>query len=719
MLPSVTELIVVLIPVLFVVAVLHVVLGFYAFRCRRMPAAVPFGITMFLAAIWAGALAMELASGGVAEKIFWSNVRIPATGMLAVTWLIMSIRHARLPWLNRGRIAALFIVPAITTLILWTGVFSALYRYNFRLDAAGLFPTLVADTGPWYWVAGVFYGQSMIYVSVVLLVRSLRGAPSLYRKQTAMIILAGLVPVMIELFSQLVPRLRGGSFTPVIFAFTGTLVALSLFRYRVFDIVLIARDLVLENMRGLVFVLDGKGLVVDLNPAAQRAIGLTSPIAIGRTAEQLLSDWVGLPIGLDAKELTVGEMDKRHVYAMEASPIKNNEDDLVGRVLLIHDITERKRMEEELAKYTRNLEQLVGERTSELRSTKDRLNYLIKSNPAVIYSGKPLPDLSDFQLTYLSERVVGMLGFKPEEFIGHPEFWKQHVPPEDQKEIQAHMFHLWKEGQYALDYQFLHKDGSYRWIREEANVERDVDGKPADVYGYWTDATERKKLEGYLSEAQRLVAIGQTAAMVGHDLRNPLQAIATTLHLLRKQFESLPSDQKQDALELLDSIQTSVQYMDKIVSDLQAYAEPRILKLAPVNLKQLLNESLQMAQMPSNIKLSLNVTEEPVLADQSITRVFMNLITNAVQAMPNGGELTIGTVREGKQVLISFQDTGVGISKEDLQKIFDPLFTTKAQGQGLGLAVCKRIVEAHEGTITVESTLGKGSRFTVKLKHER
>ena len=100
---------------------------------------------MFLAAIWACALAMELASGNLADKIFWSKLRIPATSMLAVTWLIMSIRHARLSWLNRRRIAALFIVPAITATLLWTGVYSALYRYNFRLDVSGFFPTLIAE----------------------------------------------------------------------------------------------------------------------------------------------------------------------------------------------------------------------------------------------------------------------------------------------------------------------------------------------------------------------------------------------------------------------------------------------------------------------------------------------------------------------------------------------------------------------------------------------
>ena len=237
------------------------------------------------------------------------------------------------------------------------------------------------------------------------------------------------------------------------------------------------------------------------------------------------------------------------------------------------------------------------------------------------------------------------------------------------------------------------------------------------------DLTERKKMEKYMSDAQRLIAIGQTAAMVGHDLRNPLQAITTTVHLMRKQFESIPNDQKPvtkiDELDMLNTIQNSVYYMDKIVSDLQTYTELRILKLTQVNLNQLLEESISLIQIPSNINVSVSITENHVLADPAIKRVFVNLLLNAVQAMPNGGELTVNTERQGKNVLIFFHDTGVGIPEENLPKLFDPLFTTKAKGQGFGLAVCKRLVDAHEGSISVESTVKKGTTFTVKLPLER
>ena len=198
------------------------------------------------------------------------------------------------------------------------------------------------------------------------------------------------------------------------------------------------------------------------------------------------------------------------------------------------DITERKRMEEKLRRYSTQLEELVAERTAALQATRERLEYVISSNPAVIYSGKPLADHSDWYLTYISARVVTMLGFEPGDFIGHPEFWERRVHPEDLRPTLAEIPRLWKEGQHTFEYRFLHKDGTYRWIREEAKVVRDADGKPMEVNGYWTDITERKRLEEELAKSQRLATIGELAAMVAHDLRNPLTGIAAATYNLKK-----------------------------------------------------------------------------------------------------------------------------------------------------------------------------------------
>ena len=142
--------------------------------------------------------------------------------------------------------------------------------------------------------------------------------------------------------------------------------------------------------------------------------------------------------------------------------------------LASHVATTLKRdlLEREVKNYSENLEATVEERTKELRSTKERLDNLITSNPAVIYSGKPLADLSDYELTYLSDRVVPMLGFEPEKFIGHPEFWKQHVHPEDFGPTMEAVPRLWEEGHHVFEYRILHKNGEYRWIRNEARVAR-------------------------------------------------------------------------------------------------------------------------------------------------------------------------------------------------------------------------------------------------------
>jgi PAS domain S-box-containing protein len=153
--------------------------------------------------------------------------------------------------------------------------------------------------------------------------------------------------------------------------------------------------------------------------------------------------------------------------------------------------------EETLSKILVCIVDLTPQRKLEkgLRCAQERLACLIQSNPAVIYLGKPLADLSDWEYTFVSDRVISMLGYKPHEVIGHPEFWASHVHPEDLQPTLEAIQTLWKQGQLSFRYRFQHKDGSYRWIREETNVHRDVNGRPVQVYGYWTDATERVRLE--------------------------------------------------------------------------------------------------------------------------------------------------------------------------------------------------------------------------------
>jgi len=233
-----------------------------------------------------------------------------------------------------------------------------------------------------------------------------------------------------------------------------------------------------------------------------------------------------------------------------------------------------------------------------------------------------------------------------------------------------------------------------------------------------TDITERKRMEEQLVISQRLATIGELAAMVGHDLRNPLQGMMGILYLVRQALKSPGAGGKREVAELLGTLDKQIDYMAKIVADLQDYARPLTPKLEETSLPDLIRDTLSTMKVPENVKVSVQVkkTIGKVMVDPSLMRrMLTNLTMNAFQAMPKGGRLTIRADKTRDVTVIAVEDTGVGIPEEDMGKLFKPFFTTKAKGQGLGLAVCKRFVEAHGGTITVESKLGKGTTFIVKI----
>ena len=159
--------------------------------------------------------------------------------------------------------------------------------------------------------------------------------------------------------------------------------------------------------------------------------------------------------------------------------------------------------------------------------------------------------------------------------------------------------------------------------------------------------------------------------------------------------------------------------MDKIVSDLQAFVQPIKMDKKPMDITQLVYAVLDAVTIPENITTKVQFEKDfpNVKADsQLLKRVLINLVTNAVQAMPEGGKLAIEGALNGQgRVVLTVDDTGVGIPDAIKPQIFTPLFTTKPRGQGFGLAVCKRVIEAHGGSIGFESTVGKGAKFTIQF----
>ena len=240
------------------------------------------------------------------------------------------------------------------------------------------------------------------------------------------------------------------------------------------------------------------------------------------------------------------------------------------------------------------------------------------------------------------------------------------------------------------------------------------------VGALFRDITDRKDLEKQLKDSERLAAIGATAGMVGHDIRNPLQAITSDLYLVKNELEELSEhEQKKNAMESLDGIQKNIDYINKIVADLQDYARPLNPHAQETNLKSVINE-IKKNGIPKNIKVTIDVEDkvETIMTDPDyLKRIVSNLTLNAVQAMPNGGKLTIRAYadKQSDDTIITVKDTGVGIPEDVKAKMFTPMMTTKSKGQGFGLAVVKRMTEGLGGIVTFESQEGAGTTFIVRL----
>jgi two-component system, NtrC family, sensor histidine kinase PilS len=256
---------------------------------------------------------------------------------------------------------------------------------------------------------------------------------------------------------------------------------------------------------------------------------------------------------------------------------------------------------------------------------------------------------------------------------------------------------------------------------------RDAAGQAAGLVVTFQDLTERKQVEEQLRQADRLAALGQLAANIAHEIRNPLGAISGAVEVLRADLPAVGTNR-----ELLDIILGEAHRLKLITGQFLDFAKPQSVLCRPCALRPLLDETLRLLGRSAECHPGMTwvVTEDPpglwVFADaDQLRQVVWNLCLNAVQAMPDGGHLgvrarpatrPVGATGEGAWVEIALADSGQGISPQELERLFDPFYTTRPAGTGLGLAIARKILESMDGQIAVESRVGVGSTFRVWLR---
>ena len=363
--------------------------------------------------------------------------------------------------------------------------------------------------------------------------------------------------------------------------------------------------------------------------------------------------------------------------------------------------------------------------------------------------------------TFVNDAECRNLGYPREELIGMSN--RQCTDEKSAKKLYQIFNDIYRTGEpvKGYDLEFIKKDGSKVFSEISVSLMRDSEGKPIGFRGTSRDVTERKRMEEALKKSEeelrasneelraieeelratneelhamneelretqeqlirseKLAAIGKLAGGVGHELRNPLGAIKNAAYYIRgKVTNSELAKTEPRIVEFLGIMDDEINASNKIISDLLNFSRVAKPTVSPAKIRNVMEDALSRLTVPENLevinKVDANLPEVEIDADQ-IRQVFVNITTNAIQAMPEGGKLTIDAKKGDKFLEIAISDTGDGISEDVVGKIFDPLFTTRAKGIGLGLAVCKSIIERHGGSIGVESKVGEGATFTVKL----
>jgi PAS domain S-box-containing protein len=259
------------------------------------------------------------------------------------------------------------------------------------------------------------------------------------------------------------------------------------------------------------------------------------------------------------------------------------------------------------------------------------------------------------------------------------------------------------------------KDGTYYWVDTTIVPFLNENGNPYQYVAIRNDITERKKTEEVLHRQDKLAAVGQLAAGVAHEIRNPLTS-------MKGYAEFLTLDEKDpERLEFFNIILDEIERVNTIVEDFMVLAKPKMVELEEKNVVPVIKNVVSLLEFEArkkHVKLSFECPHEIIQIEcdeNRLKQVFLNFIKNGIEAMPNGGELHVKTMIHDNNVQISIQDTGVGIPKEKLKQIGEPFYTTKKNGNGLGLMVSFKIIENHNGKVFVESEPNKGTTFNILL----
>jgi PAS domain S-box-containing protein len=390
------------------------------------------------------------------------------------------------------------------------------------------------------------------------------------------------------------------------------------------------------------------------------------------------------------------------------------------------------------------MSQLELRRVSRAESlARHKFSGLVEQLPGGVY----IENLGAASGSYFSPQVESMTGYTPGEWASGTDFFSRVLHPEDRERVLEAFARAHETREpIQIEYRVIAKDGHVVWIQDDAAVARDDEGKPLYFQGFMADATVRKQnelklreiegrqLERERAQNERLRSVDRMkdefVALVSHELRTPLTSIRGYLELVMDDAEQLPAE----ALDYLEIVGRNTDRLLHLVGDLLLVAQAEAGKLSfewiAVELVPLVAQCVQAAQPAAEAAgVELRFTSEasePIVGDPArIGQLLDNLISNAIKFTPVGGYVDVAVDASARSAVIEVRDTGYGIAPEDQEQLFERFFRTQSAtdkviaGTGLGLSIAKAIVDAHQGSISVDSAVHHGTTFRVELPAKR